>query len=233
MDIVHTYLGRSKMCPLSLIWYRRLFDDLRIAQVLIDHLIKPSAERMERITSFIDTRREIGTGAFFTEIGSLNFPILRDVEIFCQVSSPLTYTLGRNAPLLRHCRLHCSYLLLPLSSNLVVIDYSSTLLGEGTNVNHLLEFLPRVAHSLEHLRFRPPFNICFAAGGLKINLQNLKSLLIENNYAIMDHILVPNLIYFAAPRLFFVEVGKMFNDFSAPKFQSIQFYQVSLTPLLA
>ena len=237
-DIIHTCLERSKMCPISLTWYwRSRTDDVDIIRVVLDHLIVPYAERMQRITVLIDDHGQINIDAFLAVTESLDFPILRDVEIFSDASSTLTRTLGRNVPLLRRCRLHCSFLLQPLPSNLVVLDHSYPLHREDTtNIHRLLEFLPHVAHSLEHLRSRLPLSkISFSADGSKINLQNLKSLIVENNHIIMDHILVPNLIYFAGLRLLYegVEVDKMFNNFSAPKLQSIRFYKTPLSCLLA
>ena len=234
--IIHTCLERSKTCPLALTWFWRWrTDDVKIIQVVIDHLIIPSAERMQRMTVLIDDCGQINIGAFFTAIESLNFPILRDVEIFCWGSSLLTYKLGRSAPLLRRCRFYSPYLLPPLPSHLVILDYSFTQ-QTTINIDSLLEFLPRVTHSLEHLRFRPPVpNIQFTPGRPKINLQNLKSLLVEKSHIIMDHILVPNLIYFAGLCLLYEdgEVEKMFDDFSAPKLQSIRFYETPLLRLLA
>ena len=233
--IIHTYLERSKTCPLSLTWYWRWrTDDVDIIQVVLDHLIVPYAERIQRITVLIDDHGQINIGAFLAVIEPLDFPILRDVEIFCQGPSPLTYTLGRSAPLLRCCRFYSPYLLPPLPSNLVILDYSFTR-ESTTNIDSLLEFLPHVAQSLEHLRFRPPVsNIRFTPSRPKIKLQNLKSLLVERNHIVMDHILVPNLIYFAALRFFYedAEVDNMFDGFSAPKLQSIRFYKTPLLPLL-
>ena len=234
--MVHNYLERSKTCPLSITGF---LDDISFLEGVIDCLIKPCAGRIQRFASVTDGPPDI-TPTLLTAIESLDFPILRDVEIYSKRPCPFPFkhTFGRSSPLLRRCRLSRTPLLPSLPSNLVILDYYTLEEFEPHNhyIDDLLEFLPHAAHSLEHLRFRPPtIRTLPMPDRPKIILQNLKSLLIEGSHFIMGHMFVPNLTYFAGIDISsgITNVDEMFDDFSAPKLQSIRFYNVSLRPLLA
>ena len=125
----------------------------------------------------------------------------------------------------------------------MVLDYAF-LDSEGStdsfNLDPLLEFLPHVAHSLEHMRFGPPLSsVNFTPRISKIPLENLKSIHIKESHAIVGHILAPNLTYFAASYspvahpAYATWVAGVFEGFSAPKLQSIRFDRAPLLPLLA
>ena len=236
-EAAHINLERSKSAPLFLTWFSMEGQTDAEAEEIIDDLIIPYAHRWQRIT-LLANGEEVAD-ALHAVMGPLDFQILRDVEISC-LSSKLSLsglTLCRNAPLLRRCRLHHVPSLPSLPSNLVVLDYLLTMLGEEPfSLDPLLDFLPHVAHSLEHLRFgSPTSNISATPRKPKIPLQNLKSLLVKDSHNIMEHILTPNLTYFAASYLFKPDakkVAEMFHGFSAPKLQSIQFRKIPLLPLL-
>ena len=191
-------LGRSKTCPLFLTWFSKEGQTDAEAREVIDDLIIPHANRWKRITLIANV--EEVPDALLTAMGPLDFQILQDLEI-SRLSPRLSWlTLGRNAPLLRRCQLrHISSL--PLTpSNLVVFDCLFVLLEEETfNLDPLLEFLPHVAHSLEHLRFGPPASdILVTPRKSRITLQNLVSLLVKDSDDIMEHIFTPNLAFLAA-----------------------------------
>ena len=231
-------LERSKTCPLFLTWLSIEGQTNAEAQEVIDDLVIAYANRWQRIT-LIANGEEVAD-ALHAVMEPLDFQILRDVEIYC-LSSKLSLsgpTLCRSAPFLRRCRLHHVPSLPPLPSNLVVLDYMLTMLGkEPFSLDPLLDFLPHVAHSLEHLRFgSPTSNISVTPRKPKIPLPNLKSLLVKDSHNIMEHILAPNLTYFAALYLFKPDarkVAEMFRGFSAPKLRSIRFRRTPLLPLLA
>ena len=234
-------LGRSRRCPLFLTWFSKEGQTNAEAQEVIDDLVIPYANRWQRITLFADGDEV--ADALVAMMEPLNFEILQDIEISRPSWGPDTsgLTLCRNAPLLRRCRLLRIPSLPPIPSNLVVLDYESIVIMLGQmpfDLDPLLEFLPHVAHSLEHLRFGPPsYNISVTLPKPRILLQNLKSLLVRDSYAIMEHILAPNLTYFAASLYIYapeaLEAAEMFHGFSAPKLQSIRFGGIPLLPLLA
>ena len=233
-------LERSKTCPLFLTWFSKEGQTNAEAQEVIDDLIIPYADRWQRITLMADG--EEVADALVAAMGPLDFQILQDIEISRPSWGPYIseLTLCRNAPLLRRCRLLRIPSLPPLPSNLVVLDYESVLIMVGEmpfDLDPLLKFLPHVAHSLEHLRFGPPsYNVSVTHPKPRILLPNLKSLLVRDSYTIMEHIIAPNLTYFAASLFIYapeaLEAAEMFHGFSAPKLQSIRFCGVPLLPLL-
>ena len=173
---------------------------------------------------------------------NLGFPILQDIEISCTPflgQFSFENALCHSAPLLRRCRFRDIPSLPPLPSNLVILDCVLSGLGVFEfDLDPLLEFLPHVVHSLEHLRFGPPSasKIRLTPRKSRIPLENLKSLLLTNSHVIMDHILAPNLTHFAVshpPEVDARETAGMFDGFSAPKLQSIQFQGTPLLPFLA
>ena len=238
-EAARVYLERSRACPIFLTWFTDEEEFRTDVPAIVERLIIPAAERWQRITLIAGT--DTAPDAFLTAIQSLDFPILRDIEISCvpwlMPFSP-TITLCRGAPVLRRCRFHDIFSLPSLPSNLVVFDCVSLAPGSAEfDLDPLLEFLPHVAHSLEHLRFGPPpaSRVHFTPGAPKIHLENLKSLLITHSHVIMDHILAPNVTYFVAaysPEADVRGAAKMFQGFSAPKLQSIQFHKTPLLPLL-
>ena len=240
-EATRVYLKRSKTCPIFLTWFTEEEEFRTDVPAVVERLIVPAAERWQRITLIAGT--ETAPDALLTAMESLDFPILRDIEISCVpwvVPTSPTSTLCRSAPLLRRCRFRDTFSSPSLPSNLVVLDCVFLALGSTEfNLDPLLEFLPHVAHSLEHLRFGPPpaSRVHFTPGGApKIPLENLKSLLITHSHVIMNHILVPNLTYFVASHLPETDAkgaAEMFRGFSAPKLQSIQFNKTPLLPLLA
>ena len=239
-EATRIYLERSKTCPIFLTWFTDEDQFRADVPAVVERLIAPAAERWQRITLIAGTKT--ASSALLTAMESLDFPILRDIEISCApwVTTPApTPTLCRSAPLLRRCRLHDIFSLPSLPSNLVVLDCVFLAFGLTVfDLDPLLEFLPHVAHSLEHLRFGPPpaSRVHFTPGTSKVPLENLKSLLITNSHAIMNHILAPNLIYFVAfhpPETDAMGAAEMFEGFSAPKLQSIQFHKTPMLPLLA
>jgi hypothetical protein len=229
------YLERSKSCPLFLTWFSRQGQTNTNAQEIIDGLIIPGVDRWQRITLIADTKTL--PEEFLAVITHLDFPILRDFEI-CYLSaqwSPFKLTLCRNAPLLRRCKLDNVHYLPPFPSNLVVFDCTSPG-GEPIDLDPLLDFLPHVAHSLEHLRFGPCSGVSLPHRKFRISLQNLKTLIVKSSHTIMDYILAPNLTYFSAlhpPHADARKVAEMFNGFSAPELKSIRFYRTPLQLLLA
>ena len=168
-------LERSKTAPLFLTWFSMEGQTNTEAQKVIDDLIIPYADRWQR-TTLIANGDEVAD-ALHAAMGPLNFQILQNLEISCLSSklSPSAPTSCGNAPFLRRCRLHYASSLPPLSSNLVVFDYLLTMLVEEPfGLDAFLEFLPHVAHSLEHLRFGSPITgISAAPRELRIPLQNL------------------------------------------------------------
>ena len=165
----------------------------------------------------------------------LDFPVLQDIEVSSLRPLSPEHTMCRSAPLLRRCRFRDILSLPSLPSNLVVLDCEfSTFVGDTFDLDPLLEFLPHVAHSLEHMRFgSPPWSeVHFTARTSRIPLENLKSLLVRHSHEIMDHIHAPNLTYFASHSIK-REIGGMFDGFSAPNLQSIQFHRTPLRPFLA
>ena len=239
-EATRVYLERSRACPIFLTWFAEPGVFHTDVPGVVERLIIPAAERWQRITLIAGNKTF--PDALLTVMEPLDFPILRDIEISCvpfiEPFSP-TSTLCRSAPLLHRCRFRNVSPLPPLPSNLVVFDCVSMPLCASSvfDLDPLLEFLPHVAHSLEHLRFGPPpnFKIHSTPGTPKVPLENLKSLLITNSHTIMDHILVPNLTYFFVyhpPETDAKGVVEMLQSFSAPKLQSIQFHNTPLLPLL-
>jgi len=233
------YLERSKTCPIFLTWFTE--EEFRTdVTAVVERLITPAAERWQRITLIAGT--EVAPEALLTAMESLDFPILRDIEIsrvpWMEPFSS-TPTLCRSAPLLRRCRFRDIFSPPSLPSNLVVLDCTFLALGSTEfDLDPFLEFLPHVAHSLEHLRFGPPLSsrVHFTPGTPKIPLENLNSFHIIHSHVIVDHILAPNLTYFVAshsPGADAKEVAEMFQGFSAPKLRSIQFHKTPLLPFLA
>ena len=235
-EAARTNLERSKACPLFLTWFSNHWQTDADAQEVIDDLIVPYADRWQRIT-LIANGDEVAD-ALHAVMGPLDFRILQDLEISRSASRSSGLTLCRNAPLLRRCRLRHVPSLPPLPSNLVVLDCQFMLWGKGPfNLGPWLEFLPHIAHSLEHLRFGPPTSdLSVTSRKSRITLQNLKSLIVEDSNDIMEHIVTPNLTHFAVSYPFKPDarkVAEMFHGFSAPKLQSIQFRKTPLLPLLA
>jgi len=239
-EATRVYLERSRACPIFFTWFTESGEFHTDVSAVVEQLIIPAAERWQRITLIAGNKTV--PDALLAAMEHLDFPILRDIEISCvpfvEPFSP-TSALCRSAPLLHRCRFRNVTSLPPLPSNLVVLDcvYMPLCPSSVFDLDPLLEFLPHVAHSLEHLRFGPPptFTIHSTPGIPKIPLENLKSLLITNSHTIMDHILVPNLTYFVAfhpPETDAKGVAEMFQGFSAPKLQSIHFYKTPLLPLL-
>ena len=227
-------LERSKACPLFLTWFPNQWQSAAETQEVIDDLIIPYANRWQRITLIAE---EEVAAILFIAMGHLDFEILQDLEISRLPSqSPLSWpTLCRSAPLLRRCRLSHVPPLPPLPSNLVVLDCLLTRLGdEPFNLDPLLEFLPHVAHSLEHLRFESPtFDVLVTPRKSRITLQNLKSLLVKDSNDIVEHLFTPNLTHLAASFIFDgQQVAETFYGFSAPKLQSIRFDRTTLLPLV-
>lgn len=237
-EFVRIYLERSKTCPIFLTWFSKPELSHSDAQGVINDLIIPEAERWQRIT--LIAGNDAVPDALLTAMGPLDFPILQDVEISCLMKdlSPSKPGLCRSAPLLRRCRLRGVPSLPPLSSGLVVLDcvFSASGITEF-DLDPLLEFLPHVSHSLEHLRFGPPpvSKVQSRPRTSKIPLENLRSLLIKDSHTIMNHIFAPNLTYFVALHPHEVDArgaAKMFEGFSAPMLKSIQFHEIALQPVL-
>jgi len=239
-EAARIYLERSKTCPIFLTWFTEEENFHTDVPAVVQNIIIPGAKRWQRITLFAGNRKV--PDSLLAAMESLNFPILQDLEISCKPFldsySPKS-TLRPTAPLLRRCRLR-DISSLPPPSNLVVLDYvflESGWLSDSFNLDPLLEFLPHVAHSLEHLRCGPPpiSRVHFTPRVSKIPLENLKSIHTMESHAIMDHILAPNLTYFAAsypPIADAVWVAGVFEGFSAPKMRSIRFRRAPLIPLL-
>jgi len=240
-EATRVYLERSRACPIFLTWFTEPGQFHTDVPAIVERLIIPAAERWQRITLIAGNKA--APEALLAAMEPLDFPILRAIEIsrvpFVEPVSP-TSPLCRSAPLLHRCRFRNIPSFPPLPSNLVVLDWVFMPLAVSLefDLNPLLDFLPHVAHSLEHLRFGPPptFKFKSTPHTPKIPLDNLKSLLITNSHVIMDHILVPNLTYFVAfhpPGTDTKGAAEMFQGFSAPKLQSIKFYKTPLLPLLA
>ena len=182
--IAHTYLERSKECLISItwLWYPAY------TRVVIHHLMTPGAKRLQRIN--VISVDEKGAYKLFAAIGFLDLPFLQDVKISClRRKIPQGGPTSRFTPPLhlRHCRLrgvlfefHPPF----LSNQLVILDISFEGRTRGLfNFVPFLEFLPNVAHSLEHLRFGPLvgwFPIPPGKFG-RTTLQKLETLLIEVN----------------------------------------------------
>ena len=237
-EAARTYLERSKTCPIFLTWFPDHYQTYADIREVIDDLIIPRAERWQRIT--LIAGNNTATDVLLDGMESLDFPILQDLEIPCMLKSPSSNTtLCHNAPLLRRCRFHECYNtppLPPLPSNLVVLDFVLSAAGSmEPDLDPLLEFLPDVAHSLEHLRLglHPLSEVRVTPRTCKIPLEHLKSLLIKGSHVIMDHISTPNLTYLtvSCPRGA-VDAAKMFKGFSAPVLRSIQFFDTPLRPIL-
>ena len=239
-EAARIYLERSKTCPIFLTWFTEPGQSYTDVPGVIEDIIIPGAERWQRIT--LIAGNIVIPDALLVAMEPLDLPLLQDVEISCvpllQPFSPKR-TLCRTAPLLRRCRFRDIPSLPPLPSNLVVLDCVFLAFGSAEfDLDPLLEFLPHVAHSLEHLRFGPPptSKVKFTPRTPRIPLENLKSLLITDSHIIMNHILAPNLTYFVAfhpPDADAKEAAGIFDGFSAPKLQSIQFHKTPLLPLLA
>jgi len=232
------YLERSKTCPIFLTWFSDPDQPYANIQGVIHDLIIPGGERWQRITLLAGNNA--AADALLTAMESLDFPILQDVEISCVLVelSPSNPTFCHSAPLLRRCRFRSVPSLPPLPSNLVVLDciFSALELTEF-DLDPLLEFLPHVAHSLEHLRFGPPpvSKVRFTPRTSRIPLEHLKSLLIKDSHVIMDHIFTPNLAYFLVLHPLeadTMDAAKVFEGFSAPALRSIQLYVTPLLPIL-
>ena len=238
-EAARIYLERSKTCPIFLTWFTEPDHFHTDVPGVIENLIIPGVERWQRITLIAGSKTV--PDALLAAIAPLDFPILQDIEISCvpfaEPFSPKP-ALCHNAPLLRRCRFRDIPSLPPFPSNLAVLDCVFLAFGSKEfDLNPLLEFLPHVAHSLEHLRFGPPptSEVRFTPRTSKIVLENLKSLLITDSHVIMDHILAPNLTYFVAfhpPVSNAREAAQMFGGFSAPKLQAIQFHKTPLLPFL-
>ena len=230
----HAHLERSKTGPLFLTLFAFTGAD---AREMIEDLIIKYAERWRGVTLITNSEKVVDV-LLTAMSGSLSFPDLRDVEISLYSKySPSKPILCQNAPSLRRCRLHNITSFPPLPSNLVVLEYICTESSKApSSLDSLLKFLPHVASSLEHLRFKScciegPAILCES----KILLRNLKSLLIEEAHIIMNYIHTPNLTYFSAQYAYcrIAEVvAKMFDDFTAPKLQSLRFCRAPLKPLL-
>ena len=230
-------LERSgETAPLFLTWFSMAEQFDADPQNVMNEFIIPYCNRWQRITLF--TNEGDLADKLNAVMRTLDFEVLQDLEIFCTSSrlSPSGPTLCLSAPLLHRCRLMEVPSLPPLPSNLVVLDCQLTMGRERFNLDPLLEFLPHVAHSLEHLRFGLPIpDVSATPRQLRITLQNLKTLLICNSHNIMKHILAPNLTYFDASYYIepdMQEVARMFYGFTAPKLQSIRFSDTPLRPLL-
>ena len=232
------YLERSKTCPIFLTWFADPDQPYAKIQGVIRDLIIPGAERWQRITLLAGNNTVVD--ALLTAMESLDFPTLQDVEISCLFieSSPSNPTFCRSAPLLRRCRFRSVPSLPPLPSSLVILDciFSALELTEF-DLDPLLEFLPHVAHSLEHLQFGPPSasKVRFTPRTSRIPLEHLKSLLIKDSHVIMDHISTPNLAYFLVLHPLeadTMDAAKVFEGFSAPALRSMHFYVTPLLPIL-
>ena len=234
-EAVSIYLERSKTCPLFLTWFSKPGQTDEEAEEVVNGLIIPCTERWQRITLITDS--ETIPALLLAGMRLFDFPILQDFEITCPAvrTPPSVPTLCRSAPFLRRCRFRNASLLPPPPSNLVVFD-CMPLVTDLFSLELFLEFLPHVAHSLEHLRFGPPtFQLLDTPHRSRIPLQSLQSLIVKDCHTIMDYILVPNLTYFSSlhpPYGDAQKVAEMFNSFSAPKLQSIQFHRTPLLPLL-
>ena len=230
------YLERSKTCPIFLTWFSDPDQPYANIQRVIHDLIIPGAERWQRITLLAGNNA--AADALLTAMESLDFPILQDVEISSTTDMRLSNpTLCRSAPLLRRCRFRSIPSFPPLPSNLVVLDCKFLPMQlRQLDLDPLLEFLPHVAHSLEHLRFGPPsafMGVRFTPRTSRIPLEHLKSLLIDNSRVIMDHIFTPNLTHFVASYRYGVtDAAKVLEGFSAPMLRSIRFHDAPLLPLL-
>ena len=186
------YVERSKACPLFLTWFSTHRHTRADVQEVVRNLVIRYAERWQRIALITDNAE--APGALLAEMGPRCFPILRDIEISCLPDQlpPSKLTLCRNAPLLRRCTFRNIHSLPPTPSNLVVFDYVAP--TEPINLGSLLDFLPHVAHSLEHLRLGPSTpDISVVSRRSKVPLQNLKSLLVKDSHVIINSILAPNL----------------------------------------
>ena len=234
------YLERSKTCPIFLTWFSNAEQSYADVQEVVNDLIVPGAERWQRITLLAGDSP--AADVLLTAMEFLDFPILQDVEIsymrMVELSPPKP-TFCRNAPLLHRYRFRAVPALYPpLPSNLVILDYMDSVFGLGEfDLDPLLEFLPHVAHSLEHLRFGPPLasKVRVTPRTSRIPLEHLKSLLVKDSHVIMDHIFTPNLTYFAAFHPLAADAkdpAKMFQGFSAPMLRSIQFRGTPLLPIL-
>ena len=237
-EATRVYLERSKTCPIFLTWFPDRDQPYTNARGVIDDLIIPRVERWQRITLVAEICT--ATDALLTAMEFLDFPILQDLEIPCMLKRPSSNTtFCRNAPLLRRYRVHECWdtpPLPPLPSNLVVLDFTFSAAGSmDLDLDPLLEFLPHVAHSLEHLRLglHPLSEIRVTPRTSKIPLEHLKSLLIKGSHVITDHISTPNLTYLtvSCPHGV-VDAVKMFKGFSAPVLRSIQFFDTLLRPIL-
>ena len=104
------------------------------------------------------------------------------------------------------------------------------------NLDRLFEFLPHVAHSLEHLRFGSFISeVSDASRRYRVDLKNLKSLVVLNPPTTMDCIRTPNLTHLSLVHLPCGDgqkVAEAFNGFSAPNLRSIRFSKTPLLPLL-
>jgi len=235
-EAARIYLERSKTCPIFLTWFSDPEQTYADIQRVIDDLIIPGAERWQRITLF--TGDYSAGHILLAAVKPLDFPILQDVEISCTMveSPPSNPTFCHNAPLLRRCRFRSVPFLPPLPSNLVVLDCMFRPLEPTEfDLDPLLEFLPHVAHSLEHLRFGPPpvSKVRITPRTSRIPLEHLKSLLIKDSHVILDHIFTPNLTHFTASRPHdAMDAAKIFEGFSAPMLRSIQFHDAPLLPIL-
>ena len=239
-ESARVYLERSKACPTFLTWFTEPGPFGIDVTEVIEGLIIPAAERWRRIT--LIAGEEVAPEALLTAMEPLDFPNLQDLEVSCvpaQWQYSPKHTLCRSAPLLRRCRFRDTLSLPSLPSNLVVLDCVFIAFGAAAfDLDHFLQFLPHVAHSLEHLRFGPPpaSEVHSTPSTSRIPLENLKSLLISNSYVVMDHILAPNLTTFVVSHSVEAdagEAGRMFDGFPAPKLRSIQFRGIPLLPFLA
>jgi len=202
-ETARIYLERSKTCPIFLTWFTEEEKFRTDVPAVIENIIIPGAKRWQRITLFAGNKRDLS--ALLAAMEPLDFPILQDLEISCKSfldSYSPKFTLRPSVPLLCRCRLR-DIPSLPPPSNLVVLDYvflESGWLTDSFDLDPLLEFLPHVAHSLEHLRFGPPpiSRVHFTPRISKIPLENLKSIHTTESHVIVDHVLAPNLTYFAA-----------------------------------
>jgi hypothetical protein len=236
---VRAYLERSKMCPLSLTWFSYGEPDAN-AQGLIDNLIVPLAERWQRITLIADDGEAVDR--LLAAMATLDFPILLDYGTDSKNAmglAPFGF-ICRNAPLLRRCQLTETRSFPPIPSNLVVLDYLFTGWGEPRIcLSPFFKFLSHVAHSLEHLRVGFIGSLDLESDTPRrprIPLPNLKSLVAGDSQIVVDRILAPNLTNLIVTHHSEDEdpqkVAGMFDGFSAPKLQSLQFYRTPLLPLL-
>jgi len=235
-EAARVYLERSKACPIFLSWFPGPDQSYTNIQRVINDLIIPGVGRWQRITLLAKNYKAID--ALLAAMKYLDFPILQDVEISCMLVklSSSNPTFRPSAPLLRRCRFRNVLSLPPLPSNLVVLDYVFSVAGRTRfDLDPLLEFLPYVAHSLEHLRFGTPpgCKFRFTPRTFRIPLEHLKSLLIKGSSVIMDHIFATNLTYFTvSPPHDAMDAAGMFEGFSVPTLRSIQFHDGPLLPIL-